>query len=148
MRFEGFSSRTEAEQLRGVTLKGFPLDTPDVLWVHKLIGAQVVEIDGTDRGTVVSVIANPASDLLELEDGHLVPLTFVTDFDSNIVHVDAPVCLLDLRSCDADSLLIQLPPCHILIGRAERSWESPRTAKIGCKSSRLAHERDRSTQNS
>ena len=36
VRFEGFSSRTEAEQLRGVTLKGFPLDTPDVLWVHKL----------------------------------------------------------------------------------------------------------------
>ena len=96
VRFEGFSSRTEAEQLRGVTLKGFPLDTPDVLWVHKLIGAQVVEIDGTDRGTVVSVIANPASDLLELEDGHLVPLTFVTDFDSNIVHVVAPDGLFDL----------------------------------------------------
>ena len=67
-----------------------------ILWVHKLIGAQVVEIDGTDRGTVVSVIANPASDLLELEDGHLVPLTFVTDFDSNIVHVDAPDGLFDL----------------------------------------------------
>ena len=39
------------------------LGEPDV------VGADVVEIDGIDRGRCISVIENPASDLLELESG-------------------------------------------------------------------------------
>ena len=35
----------------------------------------VVDQHGTNHGPVVSMVANPASDLLELEDGRLVPLT-------------------------------------------------------------------------
>ena len=53
------------------------VDDPEALFVHAWSGREVVEVDGTRRGTVVAVQANPASDLLVLEDGSLVPLTFV-----------------------------------------------------------------------
>ena len=39
---------------------------------------------------VVSVVANPASDLLELDDGALVPVRFVTGQGPGVVHVDPP----------------------------------------------------------
>ena len=37
-----------------------------------------IEPNGIDRGRCVAVVANPASDLLELESGALVPVAFVT----------------------------------------------------------------------
>jgi 16S rRNA processing protein RimM len=43
----------------------------------------------------VSVVANPASDLLELDDGALVPLRFVTEHVPGRITVDAPAGLLD-----------------------------------------------------
>ncbi len=64
-------SREAAEAVRGVVLSAEALDDPDAFWVHELIGASVVDADGTERGRVVSVVANPASDLLELEGGAL-----------------------------------------------------------------------------
>ena len=45
--------------------------------MHELVGARVVDAGGVDRGLVVTVVANPASDLLELDSGALVPLRFV-----------------------------------------------------------------------
>jgi len=53
---------------------------PCALWVDELIGASVVDPDGRLLGRVSAVVANPASDLLELEGGGLVPLVFVVDF--------------------------------------------------------------------
>ena len=52
---------------------------PDALWVHELIGAEVVDARGIRVGVVEAVEANPASDLLVLTDGQLIPLRFVTD---------------------------------------------------------------------
>jgi len=63
--------------------------------VHDLVGSRVVEPDGTDRGVVTAVEANPASALLVLDDGHLVPLRFVTSREAGRVTVDVPAGLFD-----------------------------------------------------
>jgi ribosomal 30S subunit maturation factor RimM len=65
--------------------------------VHELIGALVRDQAGTELGTVGAVEANPASDLLVLEGGGLIPLRFVTERDevSGTLVVDIPEGLLD-----------------------------------------------------
>lgn len=79
VRFEGVVDRTSAESLRGVVLLAEGIDDDSVIWIDQLYGALVVEESGIERGRVVGVESNPASDLLVLNDGHLVPLAFVTD---------------------------------------------------------------------
>ena len=96
VQFNGVETRTQAEELRGLTLMAAPLDIPDALWVHELIGSVVKEVSGAERGTVKAVVANPASDLMELDTGHLVPLTFVVDFAEGIILVDVPDGLFEL----------------------------------------------------
>jgi 16S rRNA processing protein RimM len=45
---------------------------------------------------VVGVEANPASDLLVLDSGALIPLTFVTTVDANVrIDVDVPEGLFE-----------------------------------------------------
>ena len=68
---------------------------PDALYVHELIGSEVVEQDGTSHGIVVSVEANPASDLLVGEAGWLVPLRFVVERRGRQIVVDAPEGLFE-----------------------------------------------------
>ena len=96
--FDGLSSREDADVVVGAVLRAEPLDDgdPDALWVHELIGSEVVEVDGTRRGAVVAVLANPASDLLELDGGALVPLRFVVSTDDGVITVDVPEGLFDL----------------------------------------------------
>lgn len=93
--FEGVPDRDTAETLRGLVLRAEPLDDPDVLWVHELVGARVLETDGTERGVVTAVEANPASDLLVLDTGALVPLRFVVTREADRVIVDVPEGLFD-----------------------------------------------------
>lgn len=94
--FEGVATREEAEALCGLELRAPPLDVEGAMWVHELIGAQVVTVRGLALGPVVAVEANPASDLLVLEGGGLVPLRFVTDHDPGVrVTVDVPEGLLE-----------------------------------------------------
>lgn len=97
--FDGVSDRTDAERLRGGVLEAEAVDDPDALFVHDLIGKVVVDQYGTRHGNVVAVVENPASDLLELEDGRLVPLVFVVDDDGEpepgVVRVSVPPGLLD-----------------------------------------------------
>ena len=93
--FEGVPDRNSAETMRGLVLRAEPLDDPDVLWVHHLVGSRVVEKDGTDRGVVTAVEANPASDLLVLDSGALVPLTFVVSTEPGRVVIDPPAGLFD-----------------------------------------------------
>jgi 16S rRNA processing protein RimM len=93
--FHGVNSIDDAEALRDVVLSAEPLDDPDALWVHELHGALVVETDGTERGTVTAVQANPASDLLVLDTGALVPLRFVVEHANGRVVVDVPEGLFD-----------------------------------------------------
>ena len=77
-------------------LRAAPLDDPDALWVDDLVGASVVEANGTERGTIVAVVENPAHDLLELDTGALVPVVFVRSVDAGVVTVDVPDGLFDL----------------------------------------------------
>lgn len=95
VQFEGVVGREAAEALSGVALSAAPVTDPDALWVHDLVGAEVVEADGTARGTVRAVVANPASDLLELDDGTLVPVRFVLSCREGRVVVDVPAGLFD-----------------------------------------------------
>jgi 16S rRNA processing protein RimM len=94
--FDGVSSREDAEALRGVLLQAPPLDDPDALWAHELIGAEVVAVSGELLGRVDAVEANPASDLLVLEAGGLIPLRFVVAREAGRLTVDIPPGLLDL----------------------------------------------------
>ena len=98
--FEGLHDRSTAEQLHGQTLFAEPVDDPDALFVHELIGSTVVDAaTGAELGTVASVEANPASDLLVLDgSGTLIPVRFITDRDRDrrTVIVDVPEGLLDL----------------------------------------------------
>ncbi|HLF41441.1 MAG TPA: ribosome maturation factor RimM [Acidimicrobiia bacterium] len=96
---EGVATRRDAELLRGTVLYGEALgELPDEdeVWVHELIGADVVGLDGTALGRVAAVEANPASDLLVLEAGGLVPMVFVVEAAPGRVVVDPPEGLLDL----------------------------------------------------
>jgi 16S rRNA processing protein RimM len=95
VRFEGVGTRTEAEALHGLVLFAEPIDDPDALFVHDLIGSTVVA-DGVVIGTVASVEANPASDLLVLDNGKLIPVRFVVDRSAGRLTVDLPEGLLDL----------------------------------------------------
>jgi 16S rRNA processing protein RimM len=95
--FEGYPTRESAEALRGLTLRAEPIVDPDELWVDDLVGATVVLSDSGERvGTCVAVVANPASDLLELDSGALVPVVFIVDHDTGRVVIDPPDGLFDL----------------------------------------------------
>lgn len=96
VRFEGVDDRTAAERLHGLLLRAEPLDDPDELWVHELVGAEVVERDGTSRGRVEAVQENPAHDLLVLDTGSLVPVVFVVEHAPGRVVVEVPDGLFDL----------------------------------------------------
>lgn len=96
VQFEGLADRNAAERLTGRTLSAEPIDDADELWVHDLIGGRVVDADGVDRGECVAVLDNPAHDILELDTGHLVPVTFIVGVADRVITVDAPDGLFDL----------------------------------------------------
>jgi len=98
--FAGVEGRDGAEALRGTVLMAEPLadddDDDDTLWVHELIGSEVVGVDGRSYGPVEAVEANPASDLLVLPGGKLVPLVFVVSGPTaGRLVIDPPAGLLD-----------------------------------------------------
>ena len=96
--FDGVDDRNEAERLRDTVLTGEPLDHDDdagELWVHELVGSELLDPAGRVLGRVAAVEANPASDLLVLESGHLVPMVFVVEAVAGRVVVDPPAGLLD-----------------------------------------------------
>ena len=97
--FDGVVDRNEAERMRDLVLTAEPLDDDDdagdELWVHELIGSELLDLAGRVLGRVAAVEANPASDLLVLESGHLVPIVFVVEAAAGRVVVDPPAGLLD-----------------------------------------------------
>jgi 16S rRNA processing protein RimM len=101
VRFAGVDTKDAADALAGLTLRGEPIDDPDVWWADELIGCRVVDVDGVERGTVEALQSNPASDLLVLDSGALVPLRFVVDDPAEGVPdrrltIDPPAGLFDL----------------------------------------------------
>ena len=109
----GVEDRTAAEALVNRSVWAEPIEDEDAVWVHQVIGAEVIDAHGVRRGRCVSVVANPANDLLELESGALVPVIFVTavtpepDGSGFIVSIDPPDGLFELfadeESVDGDS---------------------------------------------
>ena len=94
--FDGVGDRSAAEALQGAVLAAEPIEDPAALWVHELVGAEVVAAaDGARLGVVAAVEANPASDLLVLDGGGLVPLTFLVRSEPGRLVVDPPTGLLD-----------------------------------------------------
>lgn len=92
--FAGVEDREGADQLRGRVLRAEPLEDAGGLWVHQLVGAEVLDPAGRRLGRVEAVQANPASDLLVLGDGSLVPLSFLVDHGPGRLVVDPPAGLL------------------------------------------------------
>lgn len=95
VRFQGVEDLEGAEALRGGRLSAEPIEDPEALFVHELIGSEVVETNGTSRGLVTGVEANPASDLLVVEERALVPLRFVVERQPGRVVVEVPEGLFD-----------------------------------------------------
>jgi 16S rRNA processing protein RimM len=98
VQFDEVGDRNAAEALHGTELEAEAIDVPGTLWVHELVGATVLDAAGTELGRVAVVEPNPASDLLVLESGALVPVRFVTahDPEAGTVVVDIPEGLLEL----------------------------------------------------
>ena len=93
--FKGINGREAAEGARGLALSAEPIEDDDVVWAHDVIGAVVVDQHGIEHGPVVAMEANPASDLLVLDGGGLVPVRFVLEVDpGERVTVDVPDGLL------------------------------------------------------
>jgi 16S rRNA processing protein RimM len=91
----GVSCREQAEALRGKIILAERLDEPDRVFVHDVIGRRLVDQHGVDHGVVRAVLDNPASDLMELGDGRLVPFAFLRDLDGDRVLVEVPLGLLE-----------------------------------------------------
>ena len=96
--FAGVDDRTAAEKLTNSFLLAEPIvdDRDDALWVHELIGSRVVDQQGVERGTCVAVLDNPAHDILELDTGALIPVTFVLTCSGGVTTIDPPEGLFDL----------------------------------------------------
>jgi 16S rRNA processing protein RimM len=96
--FEGFDDRTAVEVLQGQPLLAEPLDNDgDGLYVHDLIGAEVVDTAGTVVGRCTAVLANPAHDILELDTGGLVPVVFVMSAADGQIVIDPPDGLFEVN---------------------------------------------------
>jgi len=94
--FDKIATREDAERWRGVVLRAPWVEDESVIWIHELYGAEVFDADGVRHGVVVEVEANPASDLLVLDSGALVPLTFVVSVEANTrIDVHAPEGLFE-----------------------------------------------------
>lgn len=93
--FDGVTDREAADALRGSSLTAEPIESEDQVFVHELIGKTLIDQNGQKHGSIVSVIDNPASDLMELSSGALVPLAFYSAHDNDQVTVDVPPGLLD-----------------------------------------------------
>lgn len=94
---EGLGVREDAAKLTNEVVYGEPIDDPAALWVHDLVGARIVGVDGTEFGACVAVLDNPAHAILETDRGVLIPIPFVTSHDDGVVVVAPPDGLFDLQ---------------------------------------------------
>jgi 16S rRNA processing protein RimM len=104
VKFEGISDRPAAESARGALYvpesDKRSLDE-DEFWQQDLVGCSVVDTDGTELGTISSVLGGPAQDLLVVDTPsgeRYVPavkeIVVGVDIESRRVTVDPPEGLL------------------------------------------------------
>ena len=98
---KGVDDRNKAETIVNRTVFAEPIDDPEAVWVHQVIGARVVGVDGQQHGRCVAVLSNPANDLLELDNGTLVPTVFVEhvrpDESGFVCTIDVPDGLFEAQ---------------------------------------------------
>jgi 16S rRNA processing protein RimM len=95
--FAGVADRSAADALHGAVLRAEPIVDADELFAHDLIGCRVVDTAGAACGEVVAIQGNPASDLIVLDTGALVPAAFLVEHRADgVVVIDPPPGLLDL----------------------------------------------------
>jgi 16S rRNA processing protein RimM len=92
--FAGVPDRNAAENLRGTTLFATPINDDDALFIHDLIGKDVFDKKGNRLGVVTAVEANPASDLLVIDNGAYVPVHFLLQSSGDRLVVDPPEGLI------------------------------------------------------
>ena len=95
VRFLGVQGIDAAEALRDGVLFASPVEDVGAFFAHDLIGKTVRDRAGTVRGTITALQDNPASDLLVLDDGHLVPVRFILETSGTEVLVDVPEGLFE-----------------------------------------------------
>jgi 16S rRNA processing protein RimM len=97
VKFAGVDDRNGAETLRSrvITADAAGEAPEGALWVHELIGSEVRDRAGATLGRVVAVEANPAHDLLVLDNDALIPMVFVVGHEPGVVTVDPPEGLFD-----------------------------------------------------
>lgn len=95
--FEGIDALEEAAKFTNETVYAEPIDDSSALWVHEVVGARVVDSDGTEYGLAVAVIDNPAHPIIETDRGVLIPVPFVVSHVDGVVVVSPPAGLLDLQ---------------------------------------------------
>ncbi|MEE2683313.1 MAG: ribosome maturation factor RimM [Actinomycetota bacterium] len=88
--FHGINTREEAERISGEVLFAIPIDDQEIMWAHELIGRVIVDVNGEEHGQVVEIQSNPASDLLVLSNGTLIPAIFITVVEDESITVDPP----------------------------------------------------------
>ena len=94
--FQEITDRNGSERWRGTVLLATRLEDDEAIWIDELFNAVVVDQEGVERGRVTLVEEMPASDLLVLDTGYLVPLTFVTKVIANErVEIVAPEGLFE-----------------------------------------------------
>ena len=96
VKFAQIPDRTAAERYANRALRGRPIEDPDALWVHEMIGARVVEVDGTERGVCVVGARQSGRRSARTRLGALVPSNFVVSIDGDTIRVDTPDGLFDL----------------------------------------------------
>ncbi len=96
LRIAGVTSPETAKMLAGQNVYVLKTSREEFVMVHEVIGAHVIEGDGTSRGVVVAVQENPAHELLVTSEGALIPVVFVTEWGSSTVTVEVPEGLFDL----------------------------------------------------
>lgn len=96
MHFDGIDDRNAAEKLTNKFLYAEPIDSDEALWVHELIGSDVVDRSGASWGRCTGVISNPAHDILEIDGSVLVPMPFVVSCSNGVTVIDPPEGLREL----------------------------------------------------
>lgn len=101
VRFEGKSSREDIENLVNEVLYAPALEMEILddgeFFAHDVIGKTLIDQNGIDRGKVTSFIENAASDLMETQDGNLVPFTFINRIEGDSIHIEAPDGLFEIN---------------------------------------------------
>lgn len=104
VKFDGLNTREEVEGLTNQLLFAPPLDQDELdegeFFVHDCVGKNLVDQDGNSRGVAKKFIPNAASDLLENDEGILIPFRFIVQVDDQNVYLDVPEGLFEVDDKD------------------------------------------------